>query len=269
MVKVERIAVLARRVPDPDRIAVDRKTGRLITADIPYILNPVDLNAIEMGLRLKEQTGAELFALTIDEPAAEFELREALAMGCDRGILLADSAFEASDTLAQAHIFRVALDRFVRPQIVLAAARSIDHNWSTVGPQLAFLLGWPFLIEADLIDLRDGAVRAVAHTGAFRARQETDLPFIATVARGALRPRVPTAWGVSEAFDGKKVEIKTLHDLGVDPPTLALFAPKTKVLRIHAEEVHRDRRRIEGEAAEVGRILARRLVDQGWAGRRP
>lgn len=267
--KVERIAVLVRRIPDPKRISVDRKTGKLLTQNIPWILNPVDLSAIELGLQLKEASGAELVAVSIDETAAEFEMREALAMGCDRGLLLADAAFDGTDPLAQAHIFRVALERFVKPQIVLAASRSIDHNWSTVGPQLALLLGWPFLIEAETLELRDSGIRGIAHTGAIRALQETDLPVIATVARGALHPRTPTTWGIADAFDRKKIDVKNLRDLGVDPTTQATFSPKTKVLRVNSQEVLREHRRIEGDSNEVGRLLARRLIDRGWAGRRP
>lgn len=261
--------MLVRRVPDPDRISVDRKSGKLITADIPYILNPVDLSAIELALQVKEATGATVTALSIDEPRAEFEMREALAMGCDRGILLGDDAFEVNDTLAQAHIFKVALERFVKPQLVFAASRSIDHTWSTVGPQLSLLLDWPLVIEAEGLEVRGEAIQGVAHTGAYRARVEADLPAVVTVARGAIKPRTPSSWGIASAFDEKKVEVKTLHDLGVDPPTQALFAPKTQVLRVLQTEAKRERRTIEGEPSEVGRILARRLVDQGWAGRRP
>lgn len=266
---VKDLAVLVRRVPDPDRISVDRKSGKLITGDIPYILNPVDLSAIELALQIKERTGATLTAVSIDEPPAEFEMREALAMGCDRGLLLADPAFEITDTLAQAHIFKVALERFVKPQIVFAASRSIDHTWSTVGPQLSHLLGWPLLIEAESLEMQADTASGVAHTGAYRARVEADLPVVVTVARGALKPRTPTSWGVASAFDEKRIELKTLHDLGVDPTTLARFAPRTEVLRVVQTDAKRDRRTLEGEPSEVGRILARRLVDQGWAGRRP
>ncbi|MBI2078844.1 MAG: hypothetical protein HYT80_10840 [Euryarchaeota archaeon] len=258
-----------QRVPDPNRIAVDRKTGKLITADIPYILNPVDLNTIELALQLKEATAAEVVALSIDEPAAEFEMREALAMGCDRALLLADEAFEKADTLAQASLFRTALDRFVKPQVVLAASRSIDHNWSTVGPQLAQLLDWPLLIEAESLELREGRLGGVAHTGAYRARVEAEPPLVVTVARDANRPRTPSSWGVAKAFDEKNVEVKTLRDLGVDPTTRKTFEPKTRLLRVQQQDIKRERRRLEGEPAEVGRLLARRLVDQGWVGRRP
>ena len=258
-----------KRVPDPNRITVDRKSGKLITADIPYILNPVDLITIELALQLKEQSGAQLVAVSIDEPAAEFEMREALAMGCDRGLLLADEAFERADTLAQASIFRTALDRLVQPQLVLAASRSIDHNWSTVGPQLAQLLDWPLVIEAESIDVRGDRLQGIAHTGAFRARVDADLPAVVTVARDANKPRTPTSWGVAAAFDDQVVEVKTLRDLGVDPTAQKTFEPSTRLLRVQQQDIKRERRLLEGEPAEVGRLLARRLVDQGWVGRRP
>lgn len=261
--------MLVKRVPDPERIRVDRKTGKLLTADIPYILNPVDLAALELALRLKEATGATVTAVSVDQPAAEFEMREALAMGADAALLIADPGLTSEDTLLQARVFELALRRIVAPEIVLAAARSIDHMWSTVGPQLAQLLDWPLVIEAESLALRGDHLEGTAHTGAARAHVRCGLPAVVTVARGVVKPRRPTSWGVAAAFDEKKVEVKALADLGLDPSTEKLLRSVTQVARVESQEVERERRRLEGDPADVGRILARRLADQGWAGRRP
>jgi electron transfer flavoprotein beta subunit len=267
--KVATIAVLVGRVPDPDRISVDRKTGKLITADIPYVLNPVDLSAIELGLQIKEKTGAELVALSLDERAMDFEMREALAMGCDRGLIIEDEWGQDNDPMLHARVLRLALERLVKPQLVLAASRSVDHMWSSVGPILAALLDWPMVVEAESLRIEEGQAVGVAHTGAFRSAVKSPLPAVVTVARGAIKPRRPTTWGVSAAFDEKKIDIKTVHDLGIDPTTEKTLNPQTKVLRVQQQDVKRERRKIEGDPKEVGRILARRLADQGWAGRRP
>jgi electron transfer flavoprotein beta subunit len=264
------VAVLVRRVPDPRRLSVDRKSGRLHVEGVPFILNPVDLQALELALRLRERHGWRVVVLSADHTGAEAELREALAMGADEAILLSAPEFEGTDPGSQAHIFQAALEKFVQPRLVLAAARSIDHTWSTIGPQLAYLLGWPLVIEAESLELpTDDRVQAVAHSGAHRARVEASLPAVVSVARGVIRPRFATAWGVADAFDPHRLTVKSLADLDLPPEAAAHFKSLTRVRRVTLAPRDRERRVIEGDLDDVARIVARRLIDKGWGGRRP
>jgi electron transfer flavoprotein beta subunit len=262
-------AVLVRRIPDPGRLQMDRKTGTILTEGVPFILNPVDRGALELALRLKDEHDWRVVAVTIDAPEAAFEMREALAMGADEAILLADAAFGGNDPTMQAQVFRLALKKLVDPRIVLAASRSVDHTWSTVGPQLAALFDWPLIIEAEDLALSGDTVTAHAHTGgAYRALVEADLPAVVTVARQVVRARHATSWGVAEAFDGKQVLVKGLADLDVQPPELKELAPRTETTRLKLERHQRKGTTWEGETESVGRILARRIFDLGFAGRR-
>lgn len=263
------MAVLVRRIPDPDRLSVNRKTGRLIVEDIPFILNPVDLQALELALRLREHHQVRIVVLSIDHTGAQNELREALALGADEAILLNDPAFEDPDPGSQAHVFKFALERFVQPRLVFAAARSMDHTWSTVGPHLAYILNWTFIIEAEEAHLDGDRLEAVAQTGEGRARVATPLPAVVTVARDAVPTRHATSWGVADAYDGHRLSIKSLADLELPPEAQALLAAKTRVRRVLQTPRERQRRLIEGGPEDVARIVARRLVDQGWGGRRP
>lgn len=261
--------MLVRRVPDPDRIAVDRRSGRLIVEDIPFILNPVDLEALEHALRLQERHQVRIVVLSVDHTGAQSELREALALGADEAILLSDPQFEGTDPGSQAHVLRAALEKFVRPRLVLSASRSIDHTWSTIGPQLAALLDWPLVIEAESLQLDGDRLEGIAHTGDRRARVEATLPCVATVARGALVPRHATAWGVADAYDAHRLAVKSLEDLELPPEARASFVAKTRIRRVTQAPHERGRRLVEGDSDDVARVLARRLVDLGWGGRRP
>lgn len=263
------VAVLVRRVPDPTRLAIDRRSGRLVVEDLPFILNPVDQQALELALRLREHHQFRIVVLSVDHTGAESELREALALGADEAILLSDPAFEGTDPGSQAHVFHAALEKFVHPRVVLAASRSIDHTWSTIGPQLAFLLDWPLVIEGEEISVGAGMISGVAHTGGFRARFEADLPAVVTVARGVVDPRKATAWGVADSYDEHRLVVRSLEDLVLSPDRMRALAPKTQVKRIRLTPRTRARRIIEGEPDDVARVLARRLIDKGWGGRRP
>lgn len=266
---METVAVLVRRLPDPNRLSVDRKTGRLSVERTPFILNPVDLQAIELALGIRERHQSRIVVLSVDHTGAEAELREALSLGADEAILLADPAFEETDPGSQAHLFKAALEKFVRPRLVLAAARSHDNTWSTIGPQLAYLLGWPLVMEAEELALEDSRLHATADTGVDRARLEVDLPALVTVARTARPARHATAWAVADAFDEHRLSIKTMADLELGPQAASLVRSKTHVRRVTLGRRERQRRLIEGAPDEVARVVARRLIDQGWGGRRP
>jgi len=262
-------AVLVRRVPDPSRLNVDRKTGRLVLEGTPFILNPVDLQALELALRTRERYGHRVVVVSVDHTGAQTELHEALAMGADEAVLVSDPQFEDTDPTTQAHLFRAALERFVHPEIVFAASRSIDHTWSTIGPQLAYLLGWPLVIEAEELDLEDDGVKALAHTGDHRARVQAKLPCVVSVARGVITPRHATSWGIADAFDPHRLTVKTFADLGLGAEAAERLHAATSVRRVALAPTERDRRVIDGDADEVARVLARRLIDKGWGGRRP
>ena len=85
-----RIVVLVKYVPDTDEIKIDPATGTMVREGIPGIINPLDLYAVEEALRLREDYGGEILALSMGPPAAEGALREALSMGVDRAVLLTD-----------------------------------------------------------------------------------------------------------------------------------------------------------------------------------
>lgn len=263
------MAVLVRRLPDPKRLSIDRRTGRLRTEGIPFILNPVDLAALELALRLRDQHRCRVVVLSIDHATAEYELREALALGADQAYLMADAAFETNDPVSQAHVFQAALQTFVQPQLVLASARSIDHTWSTVGPHLAALMDWPLIVEAEEIAASTDGITALAHVGTQRARVAAPLPCVATVARDVVRPRHASAWGIADAYDGHRLVTKGLADLQLPPGAEAAFRARTQVRRVELATQERARRIIEGEPDEVARVVARRLIDKGWGGRRP
>ena len=84
------IVVCIKQVPDTTEVKLDPKTGTLIREGIPSIINPDDKGALELALQLKDKYGAHVTVLTMGLPQADAALREALAMGVDRAILLTD-----------------------------------------------------------------------------------------------------------------------------------------------------------------------------------
>ena len=87
-----KIAVCIKQVPGTTQVEVDPVTGTLKRDGVESKLNPYDLYALETALRLKEQLGAEVTALSMGPPQAEEILREAYMMGVDDAVLVSDRA---------------------------------------------------------------------------------------------------------------------------------------------------------------------------------
>ena len=104
-----KIVVCIKQVPDTTEIKLNPVTGTLIREGVPSIMNPDDKGGLEMALRLKDQFGAHVTVITMGPPQAEAILREAMAMGADRSILLTDRKFAGADTLATSHALAGAL----------------------------------------------------------------------------------------------------------------------------------------------------------------
>ena len=83
-----RIVVPIKQVPETNAVKMDEETGTMIREGVEAIVNPLDLYAIEIAIRLREQHGGEVVAVSMGPPKAITALREAIAMGVDTGVLV-------------------------------------------------------------------------------------------------------------------------------------------------------------------------------------
>ena len=97
------IIVCVKQVPDTTVVKIDPVKGTLIREGVPSIMNPDDKGGLELALRLKDQFGANVTVISMGPPQADVMLREALAMGADRAILLSDRKFAGADPLATSY----------------------------------------------------------------------------------------------------------------------------------------------------------------------
>lgn len=88
-----KILCCVKQVPDVDQMRMDPETGNLIRAGVPAILNPQDANALSAAMSVKETYGGEVTLITMGPPNAEAALRECLAVGADKAVLVTDRAF--------------------------------------------------------------------------------------------------------------------------------------------------------------------------------
>lgn len=192
-----RMVVLAKQVPDTKHVTgeVMKPDGTLNRGALAAIFNPEDLNALEMGLELKERYGGEVIVMTMGPPRAVEILQDALCRGADRVILLSDRRFAASDTLATSYTVAQAITRHLSPyDMVLCGRQAIDGDTAQVGPQVAQKLDLPQVTFVDaVLDFQDGRFRIRRDLGRTQEIVEVPAPVLLTVRRTANSPRWPNA----------------------------------------------------------------------------
>ena len=144
-----KILVFVKQVPDTDDVKLDPKTGNLKREGVQSMINPLDANAIEAAVQLKEKYGGTVAAISMGPPQAEDMLKKALALGCDEAYLLSDRAFGGADTLATAYTLAKAAEKIGDYDLLLFGRHAVDGDTAQTGPATAAYLNVPQITLAD------------------------------------------------------------------------------------------------------------------------
>jgi len=234
------ILVAIKQVPDTDKVRMDPVTGTVIREGVDSIINPLDLYAIETALRIKEQHGGLVTVFSMGPPAAEKALKEAIAMGCDNGILITDKAFSGSDTWATSYVLSRAVNLIGHYDIILAGERATDGDTGQVWPCLAAWLGIPVLTYVGSLEVQNNSkviARRLIEDG--YQNVEAELPCLVTVVKEIAVPRLPTLRGGKTARQ-TKLTIFNASDLGADSNFLGIAGSPTKVAKIFYPKITRN-----------------------------
>jgi len=191
-----RIIVCAKQVADAKNVTGEAMNpdGTINRAALPAVFNPEDLNALELGLELREQYGGKVTVLTMGPPRAAAILRDALERGADDVVLVAGEGLGVADTLATSYTLGKAIDRAGGADLVLCGRQAIDGDTAQIGPQLAGRLGMPQITYVvEVLDVSDGTLRAKRLIDGGVETVETALPALLTVTSEANEPRPPRA----------------------------------------------------------------------------
>lgn len=234
-----RIIVPIKQVPETNAVRMDEATGTMIREDVEAIINPLDLYAIELAVRLRETQGGEVIALSMGPQRALVALREAVAMGCDAAVLLSDKAFAGSDTWATSYVLAQAIARIGAYDLIVCGERATDGDTGQVGPGLASFLDLPvatYVAKIQEIHPTSCRVQRLVENG--REILDMDLPAVFTVIKEAADPRLPTLRGKQRA---RKMDIPvwTAGDIQAAPDKLGLAGSPTRVVKISRPQVAR------------------------------
>ena len=257
--------VCVKQVPDTTGKVAYKPDGTLDRASMETVTNPDDLNALEAALQLKDETGCEVVVISMGPAPAEGMLRELLARGADRAILVSGREFGGSDTFATSQILAAAVNRVgVGPEdIVFCGRQAIDGDTAQVGPQIAEKLGLPQVSYAAEITKEGNqlTVKRILEDGFSILRVET--PCLITCIKELNQPRYMNVRGIFECFD-KEIEVFDFATLEDDPlidnDTIGLKGSPTNVFKAFTPPQKGAGAMLNGDdaAAKLASILAER-----------
>jgi electron transfer flavoprotein beta subunit len=259
-----KIGVCLKVVPSTSsRIKVADESSGVDTTDLKWEMNPYDAFALEEALLAKKNGNAsEVIAFTIAGAQPEKEsirkLRDALALGADRAVLLDDPAFAGSDSLGVARILAAAA-KTEGVGLVFCGKQAVDDDNYQVPAMVAEILGWPQIQTVDKFEWAGDKVRGWSPVGGgSRHVTEASLPAVISTDKALNKPGFPKLIAIRKA-KSKPLDTKGAGDIGLDAGSVGSAAAKVTVTRWFTPPARPAGRMIDGDAdsqvAELVRLL--------------
>ena len=228
-----KIVVCIKQVPDTKGGVKFNPDGTLDRGAMLAIMNPDDKAGLEAALRIKDDMGkdnVEVTVLTMGLPKAEEVLREALAMGADKGILVTDRVLGGADTWATSTTIAGAL-RNIDYDLIITGRQAIDGDTAQVGPQISEHLDIPVISYARKIEIEGDAVKVQRQYDDRYHVVKAQMPCLITALSELNEPRYMTPGGIFDAYE-KEITVWGRADLkDVDDSNLGLKGSPTKIAK--------------------------------------
>jgi electron transfer flavoprotein beta subunit len=223
--------ILKRTFDTEEKIAI--KNGKISDDGVEFIINPYDEYAIEEAIKVRDEHGGEVTVVSVGDEEVEKQLRTALAMGCDKAVLISDEDVEDKDQFTTAKILATYFEN-QEVDLILGGNVAIDGGTGQVGPRLAALLDIPYVTTITKLTIAGETVTIVRDVEGDLEVIETSLPLLVTAQQGLNEPRYPSLPGIMKAKK-KPLEELELDDLDLEEEdveaktkTVEIFLPSTK-----------------------------------------
>ena len=266
------VLVCIKQVPDNSVVPkLDPNTNRVVTEGVELMESPFDLNAVEAGLKLVEESGGEVSVLTLGGESAKTSLRYGLSMGAAKAYLLKDPAFEESDSWGTSYGLAKAIQsRAVRAveqktgesvDVIFCGKQAIDNDAGQVGPGIAEQLGISQITYvSEIVSVTEDTLTAKRVSPAGEEVVEAKLPVVLTCEKSLNEPRYPT---LKRTRMANRAEIPEMDcaAVGADPAKVGKNSPSA-IKKLYTPAPRQSGELIQGEAEEIAKIAVQKLVEQ-------
>lgn len=257
------ILVCIKQVPDTEEVKkMNPETNTLIRKGVPSIVSPYDKNALEAAVQLKEAHGGSVTVISMGPEQAKDALKECISVGADRAVLISDSVFGGSDTLATSYILAAAIKKLGKFDLILCGKQAIDGDTGHVGPQIAEHLGIAQITFVAKIEVKGDTILVNKEHDEGYEVIEARLPVVCTVVKSINEPRFATIKS-KMAANKAKIEVLTAAELPeIDTAGVGLNGSATKVKKTFAPPKRESGIRIKEETARESALkLVQKLVE--------
>ena len=247
------MVVCIKQVPMVSELPWDPATGTLRREMSEGMMNPACRHALEAALRLKALGGGSITVLTMGPPMAEEVLRQALALGADRGLLLCDPAMAGADTFITSLTLARAIEGYCPDfDLVLCGCYTSDSETAQVGPQLAEELDLPAAAFVEEMELRGDCLTVRRVADGFLETLEMELPGLVTVSTHHYSPRYLSLSGIEDAFpDTVNIRTLTAEDLGLKAASIGAAASPTRIVNVYAPRAGKENIVLRGAPKDI------------------
>lgn len=226
-----KIVVCVKQVPDTKGGVKFNPDGTLDRGAMLTIMNPDDKAGLEAALTIKDQyDDVEVTVVTMGLPKAEEVLREAMAMGADKGILVTDRVLGGADTWATSTTIAGAL-RNIDYDLIITGRQAIDGDTAQVGPQIAEHLNLPVISYAQDIKIDGDSVVVKRQYDDGYHMVKVQMPCLITALAELNEPRYMTPGGIFDAYDAEITTWGRADLKEVDDSNIGLNGSPTKIAK--------------------------------------
>ncbi len=248
-----KVLVGVKRVLDPQvkaRVKADKSGIDLTNAKMT--MNPFCENAVEEAIRLREAgTVEEVVAVSVGNAKAEETLRNALALGADRAILVLTE--DTLEPLAIAKVLKAIADK-ESPELVLVGKQAIDDDCNQTGQMVSALLGWPQATFASKLEIADGKAQVTREVDSGLETISVSLPAVISADLRLNDPRYASLPNVMKA-KRKPLEKIEISELGLDTAnrmtTIEVMEPPARAAGVMVENVAELVEKLRNEAKVI------------------
>jgi len=248
-----KLLVAVKRVVDYNvKIRVKSDGSGVETANVKMSMNPFDEIAVEEAVRLKEAGKAdEIVVVSMGPKQSQETIRNALALGADRGILIESN--EELQPLAVAKLLKSVVEK-EQPELVILGKQAIDDDSNQTGQMLAALLGWPQGTFASEVEVGEGGMKLTREIDGGLETLQLDLPAVVTTDLRLNEPRYAKLPNIMKAKK-KPLEVMPVADTGVDVAprltTLKVSEPSQRQAGVLVESVSELVEKLKNEAKVI------------------
>lgn len=254
-----KILVCIKQVPESNKVEVDPVTGVIKRDGAASKMNPYDLYALETAFRLRDLMGGQVDVISMGPPQAQAVIKEAYAMGADKGTLISDCAFGGADVLATSYAISQGIKASGDYDIILCGKQTIDGDTAQVGPEISEWLQIPCVANVkEIEDINDEYITVAMDLPDEIEIARVKMPCLLSVEKDIFMPRLPSYIKKTASKD-RPITILSLNDMeDKDASHYGLNGSPTQVIRIFPPDTTKEKEMWNGS----GQVLSDRLLEK-------